>query len=135
VVSPLAPERYRVQLTITRETHDKLRRVQDLLRHSVPNGDAVEIFDRALTVLLEQLTMKKLAATDKPRTARSSTGGSRHIPAAVKRSVWARDAGRCAFIGTTGRCRETGFLEFHHLTPFAAGGHAVVENVELRCRA
>jgi len=33
VVAPLAPERYKVQFTVTRETYDKLRRVQDLLRH------------------------------------------------------------------------------------------------------
>jgi hypothetical protein len=31
-VTPLAPERYKVQVTFTRETHDKLRRVQDLAR-------------------------------------------------------------------------------------------------------
>jgi hypothetical protein len=31
LVTPLAPERYKVQFTIGRETHDKLRRVQDLL--------------------------------------------------------------------------------------------------------
>src|SRR5687768_9563053 len=32
VVAPLAPERYRVQFTVSKETHDKLRQVQDLLR-------------------------------------------------------------------------------------------------------
>lgn len=37
VVVPLAPERYKVQMTVSRQTHDKLRRAQDLLRHSVPN--------------------------------------------------------------------------------------------------
>src|SRR5688572_31680185 len=31
VIAPLTPERYRVQFTVSRETHDKLRRVQDLL--------------------------------------------------------------------------------------------------------
>ncbi len=34
-----------------------------------------------------------------------------------------------------GRCTETGFLEFHHVVPYAAGGPAVVENIELRCAA
>ena len=46
VVTPLAPERYRVQFTVSRETHDKLRRAQDLLRHSIPNGDPAAILDR-----------------------------------------------------------------------------------------
>ena len=53
----------------------------------------------------------------------------------MKRAVWKRDGGRCAFGGAHSRCRERGFLEFHHVLPYAAGGQAVVENVELRCRA
>jgi 5-methylcytosine-specific restriction endonuclease McrA len=53
----------------------------------------------------------------------------------VKRDVWARDAGQCAFVGTNGRCAERGFLEFHHAVPFAAGGSATTDNIQLRCRA
>jgi 5-methylcytosine-specific restriction endonuclease McrA len=59
---------------------------------------------------------------------------SRHIAAAVKRIVWQRDAGRCAFKGHLGRCTETGFLEYHHVVPFADGGESSAENLELRCR-
>jgi len=135
VVAPLAPERYKVQLTISQETHDKLRRVQDLLRHSIPDGDPAAIFDRALTLLLEDLECKKLAQTDRPRPARESMSGSRHVPAAVRREVWKRDGGQCAFLGTTGRCAERGFLEFHHVVPFAEGGETTSANLQLRCRA
>jgi len=39
------------------------------------------------------------------------------------------------FTGTRGRCTERGFLEFHHVVPFADGGSATVENIQLRCRA
>ena len=53
----------------------------------------------------------------------------------MKREVWRRDDGRCAFVGTRGRCTERGFLEFHHVIPFAAGGVADAINIELRCRA
>jgi hypothetical protein len=49
--------------------------------------------------------------------------------------VWARDEGRCAFIGADGRCRETGRLELHHLVPFARGGPASAKNLQLRCQA
>ena len=135
IVTPLAPERYKVQFTLSRETYDKLRRAQDLLRHSIPNGEPAAIFDRALTLLLADLERVKLASTARPRTARRSASGSRHVPAAVKREVWKRDGGQCAFVGTQGRCTECGFLEFHHVEPHAVGGQAVVQNVELRCRA
>ncbi len=134
-VTALAPERYKVQFTVSRETHDRLRRVQDLLRHSIPNGDPAAIFDRALTVLLLDLERAKLAAAAQPKSARQPASGSRHVPAAVRRDVWKRDDGRCAFVGAHGRCTERGFLEFHHRVPYAAGGTTVVENIELRCRA
>jgi hypothetical protein len=133
MVVPLAPERYKVQVTISRAAYDKLRRAQDLLRHAIPNGDPAVIFERALTLLVEDLEGKKLAAAKHPRAAAAQTPGSRHVPAAVKREVWVRDAGRCAFVGSAGRCSETGFLEYHHLIPFADGGATVAHNLELRC--
>jgi 5-methylcytosine-specific restriction endonuclease McrA len=140
LVASLAAETYLVRITISRETHRKLERARDLLRHTVPNGDPAAILDRALTVLVEQLERTKLAATSRPRREyrkgdAPKPPGGRHIPAAVKRSVWARDEGRCAFVGTQGRCAETGLLEFHHVTPFAAGGATDVDNLQLRCRA
>jgi hypothetical protein len=139
-VTPLTPERYKIQFTVSRQTHDKLRRAQDLLRHAVPNGDPAMIFDRALTLLLTQLERSKTGATIRPRTAGPGTSpranvASRHVLAATQRVVWQRDGGRCAFVGQQGRCPATTFLEYHHIVPFAAGGETSVENLELRCRA
>jgi hypothetical protein len=122
-------------LTIGNETLQKLRLAKDMLRHAIPSGDDAAILDRALTVLLEDVARKKFAATAHPRPARDVGAGSRHIPAEVKRAVWLRDLGRCAFVGTNGRrCTEHGFLEFHHAKPYAAGGEATVSNIHLRCR-
>ena len=135
VVTPLAPERYKIQLTISQHTHDKLRRAQDLLRHAIPTGDLATIFDRALTLLVGDLERAKAATVEHPRAARSAAAGSRHIPSAVRRAVWRRDQGRCAFVGTHGRCAERAFLEFHHVEPHAGGGPASIENIQLRCRA
>jgi hypothetical protein len=134
IETPLAPERYKLQFTISGETHAKLRRVQTLGRHLIPSSDPAEIFDRALTLLLQDLERRRCAAVTSPRAARE-TGGSRHIPASVKREVWRRDEGRCAYIGRGGRCTERGFLEYHHVQPYAAGGAATTANIELRCRA
>jgi hypothetical protein len=61
---------------------------------------------------------------------------SRHIPARVRRAVWRRDGGRCAFVARNGRrCAERAFLEFHHRDPYAIGGEATLANISLRCRA
>jgi 5-methylcytosine-specific restriction endonuclease McrA len=134
VVEPLAPERYKIQVTVAVETVEKLRRVQDLMRHTLPNGDPAAIIDHALTLLLAHLERTALAATDRPRASRPASARSRHIPAAVRRAVWARDEGQCTFVGPEGRCRERGFLEFHHIEPYARGGRATVQTIALRCR-
>jgi hypothetical protein len=135
-VAPLAPQRYKVQFTASADMYAKLRLAQDLLRHQIPDGDPAAIFDRALTALLHDLVKQKVAATDRPRGSRGTGPGSRHIPAEVRRAVWIRDRGRCAFVSNKGRrCSEQGFLEFHHVAPHAAGGEPTAENIQLRCRA
>jgi len=138
VVRPLASERYEIRFTARAETREKLRLAIDLLRHAVPNGDMAEVIDRALTVLLEDLARKKFAATarPKPKQVVTASSKSRHIPARVKRAVWLRDGGRCAFVGKGDRrCKERGFLEFHHVRPYAVGGAATENNIQIRCRA
>lgn len=135
-VTPLAPERYQITFTASASTREKLRCAQDLLRHAVPSGDTAEVIDRALTVLLDDLERKKLAATDRPRTSPAPAAASRHVPAGVKRAVWVRDGGRCAFVSRGGqRCGERGFIEFHHVEAYARGGPTTIGNVQLRCRA
>jgi hypothetical protein len=201
-VRPLAPSRYHLQVTISAETHAKLRHAQDLLRHVVPDGDPAVILDRALTLLVERLERDRAKKTIRPQTVRRAvrTGGGeastsdggksagereaqrrepervevssagadsehavrcdtppkggevgvargcppgasptavcrRRVPAAVVRAVWQRDEGRCTFVGVEGRCRETAFLELHHVVPVARGGPSTVENLAVRCRA
>jgi hypothetical protein len=134
-IKPLAPDIYKVRFTLSSAGYKNLRRAQDLLRHAIPNGDAGVILERALGLLVEQLEKKKLAAAKRPQPARGSPTRSRHIPATVRREVWRRDQARCAFIGTHGRCTERGFLELHHVIPFADGGVATAGNIQLRCRA
>src|SRR5688572_27373677 len=60
-ITPLAPERFKVQFTVGRETYDKLRHAQDLLRHAIPDGDPGAIFDRALSLLIAGLSKTKFA--------------------------------------------------------------------------
>ena len=103
LVRPLAPERYEIRFTATAETREKLRVAQDLLGHAVPSGDIAEVFDRALTLLVADLSRKKFAATRRPRRSRGQSDTSRNIPAEVRRAVSARDDGAAAL-----RRRPTG---------------------------
>jgi hypothetical protein len=145
IIETTSPERYRVQFTIGKDSHDKLRRVQALLRREIPDGDPAAIFDRALTLLLERVEKTKLGAAAKPRPRPIRPGAdrqlrtpilpSRDVPRHVQRAVWSRDGGQCGFVSKGGhRCSERTFLEFHHILPYALGGLATVENISLRCR-
>jgi hypothetical protein len=143
-LAPLSADRYLLRLTITAETHTKLRYAQNLARHSVPSGDLATILDRALTLFVRDLERVKFARTDRPRPRRrngdvrttlGSDATGRRIPADIRREVWHRDGGRCTFSGPAGRCQATSFLEFHHILPFVAAGPATTGNITLRCRA
>ena len=151
VIAATAPERYRVQFTLGKESHDRLRRLQTLLRREIPDGDAGAIVERALALLLEKVEKSKFAATSRPLSPRAIRRGtdptrlpdeartpvvlSRDLPNAVQRGSWRRDDGRCAFVSKDGvRCKERAFLEFHHIVPYARGGRATIDNISLRCR-
>jgi hypothetical protein len=134
-VTPLSPDRYKLQLTIGGDTLEKLRLAKDMLSHAIPSGDDAAVLDRALTALLVELAKKKFADTRRPRRSRARDPRARDASATVKRAVWVRDLGRCAYIGPSGhRCNERRFVEFHHVDPYALGGEATVEKIELRCR-
>ena len=138
IVAPLSPRRYMLRITIDEETQRKLERARALLRHQIPDGDPAVIIDRALTLLVADAERTKFAATKRTATNRQApptSRRSRRIPNAIRRAVWLRDQGRCAFATPNGRCDETAFIEFHHVVPFAIGGASTVENLELRCRA
>jgi hypothetical protein len=133
-VTPLSPDRYKFQLTISGDTLEKLRLAKDMLSHAVPAGDDAAVLDRALTALLVELTKKKFADT-RPRKSRGCANDS-DISAAVKRVVWVRDRGRCTYVGHSGhRCEERRFIQFHHLDARARGGKATADRITLRCRA
>jgi len=133
--TPLSGDRYLLRVTLSADAHAKLQRARDLMRHSLPHGDPAAIVERALTLLVDDLERRRMARVDRPREAKAVDASSRHVPAAVRRQVWTRDGGRCAFVGRQGRCAETSRLEFHHVQAFALGGATTTANLELRCRA
>ena len=116
-------------------TYDEFVRARSLARHRVPDGDTATVFKLAMTALIADIERKKAGVVARPRTGRRTAEGSRHIPARIRRAVWARDGARCAFRGAMGRCTERDFLEFHHVKAFAEGGPSTIGNLELRCRA
>lgn len=134
-LTPLGDGRYALRITLAAEDHETLRRLQDLLRHKFPAGDPAHIVSHALSHLLTEVERRRLAAVGRPKAASARLPRGRYVPAAVKRAVYARDGDQCAFVGSTGRCQERGFLELHHVVPYSEAGPTTVENLQLRCRA
>jgi 5-methylcytosine-specific restriction endonuclease McrA len=134
-VTPLAAERFALQVTLDQETHDLLRQAQALLGHAVPSGNVGEVLKRSLQALVRMLEKRKFAATERPR-ARRSHAKARYTPAEIRREVHERDGGQCTFVGDRGhRCEATRALEFDHVVPVAKAGRTCAANLRLRCRA
>jgi hypothetical protein len=83
-IRALSPARYSLHVTLSADTHHKLRQAQALLRHVVPTGDPAEVIDRALTLLVAHLERQKHAALRStrprkqvvPRVGASPEGGA-----------------------------------------------------------
>lgn len=137
-VVPLAPQRYKVQFTASAELHDKLERLKALMRSKVPDGDLAAIIEAAVSEKLERLEAGRFGATRAPRSQLSTSNlspGSRHISAAVKRAVSARDGRQCTYRDAQGRrCPARERLEYHHRHPFGFGGGRGPENIVLVCK-
>jgi 5-methylcytosine-specific restriction endonuclease McrA len=68
------------------------------------------------------------------RVLATDEGTTRRIPAATTDAVFARDKGRCTFIGSNGeRCASTYHLQIDHVIPFARGGTNAPGNLRLLC--
>jgi 5-methylcytosine-specific restriction endonuclease McrA len=141
--TPSSSGRYLMCATVSRETHDRFRRLQALLSHAVPSGDVDEVLGRAFDAAIQAFERRRFAKREqraddsnvRPRRDRLCKS-ARHIPADIRRAVHERDGARCTFVSATGRrCEETRFLQFDHILPLARGGTSTAENLRLRCRA
>ncbi len=89
-----------------------------------PSSQPISALD---TTALPILTEPPPHRRDAPRAA---------IPAAVKRAVWQRDAGRCSWpLDGGGCCGSTHRLELDHIVPWAKWGGETEADLRLVCAA
>jgi 5-methylcytosine-specific restriction endonuclease McrA len=142
-VRPVAPGRYELVAIIDQETHDRLEASRELLGHAVPSRALIEVLERAIALQHAHLRKRRCGAADRPRTGAHGSeapprhsANPRHVPDAVRRAVWERDGGHCAFTSVDGhRCEERSRIELDHVVPVARGGSSTLENLRLLCRA
>lgn len=130
--APLSPTMYELQLTIAADTHAKLRRAQDMMRHRQPDGDLAVVIDRAVDALLVQLERQCLAKAERPRAGKATKGVSR----ATRRAVFERDGQQCTYRSEAGdRCPAIAFLELDHQAAQGFGGGHDLANLRVLCHA
>lgn len=151
-VIPISLNRVRIGFDAALAILQLIERAKSVLSHKYPDGKIEDIVREALELLLERRDperkfARKSAALKldaepikeaeplEPRFLRAWKAG-RYIPANVKRIVWQRDDGRCAFRFEEGNiCGSKEGLEFDHVRPFAKGGRSESpRNIRLLCR-
>jgi 5-methylcytosine-specific restriction endonuclease McrA len=157
VFEPLSVDRFAVHFTASATLKTKIETAQALAAHRLPSGGLAALVELAFDALIDRLhkqrfaldaptrkecsrpALRKMSRPTEPRQARAPTESaprSRHIPATVRREVFARDGAQCTFIAADGRrCSARALLELDHAEPWALGGPSTPANLRLRCRA
>ncbi len=145
-LEPVSADTYSLRATVDSAFKKDLDQLKALLAHKFPDGDLGAVLRVAVQCALEKHGKRKgavepsrtrknpqpkeRAADEKPRPAPREP-----IPAAVRREVWKRDGGQCAWRSEDGhRCGSTWKLELDHIVPAALGGPSTVDNLRLCCR-
>jgi len=96
-VDPLTADLRRLHVTVSRRFLEKLEAAKDALSHARPGADAEAILEAGLDLILAGQARRR-AQVKRPRQATAppaATSDAGHVPAEVRRAVWARDQGRC----------------------------------------
>jgi HNH endonuclease len=141
-IRPVAEDTYSIHVKVDTAFKRELDELKKLLSHKVPNGDVAAVLREAIQCAIQKYGKRKGAVeparkpkSPRPRAPKSGPAARDTIPAEVKRRVWERDQGCCAWVGPDGRrCGSTFMLEFDHIEPVALGGLSTFENVRLACR-
>jgi hypothetical protein len=142
MLMPVAADTYSLRVTLDASLKADLDELTALLSHKVPNGDLAAVLREAVRCALEKHGKRKGARApartrppEEPDAASSNTGMRPYIPAHLRRAVWKRDGGRCAWCTSDGRrCDSRWKLEIDHIVPVARGGTTTLSNLRLLCR-
>jgi 5-methylcytosine-specific restriction endonuclease McrA len=131
-----------LRVTIDRACKEDLDTLTSLLAHKIPDGDLAAVLHEAIRCAVENHGKRRGAVAPAKKVSRKTPDAARRvepattIPAAVRREVWARDGGCCAYVAPDGRrCNSRWKLELDHIHPAALGGTPTADNLRLACRA
>ena len=102
-----------------------------------PSAGFEQVFEAVLQEFVDKHSPQKRQERREKRGSKKKAPApkhDRHIPAAVRDEVFARDGGKCTYLGSNGKqCGSTLGLHIDHVTPFAKGGSNEASNLRLLC--
>jgi len=120
-------------MTVSKGFIEKLEKARKGQGHAQPGASAEKVLEAALDLLLAQQA-KRRAEVKQPQKNPRPSKNPNHVPAAMRRAVWARDDGKCTWpLDSGGICGSTLRLEIDHVVPRGRGGPSTVENCRLAC--
>jgi 5-methylcytosine-specific restriction endonuclease McrA len=133
---PISADQYVLRVTIGQELADDLKKVKALLSHSFPDRNLEAVLHACVRHMIAHCE-KRRRGSDKPAPRKvSRPPKGRGVATDVKREVWTRDGGTCAYVAPDGkRCGSDQQVELHHLHPYARNGPPTVANLQIRCKA
>jgi 5-methylcytosine-specific restriction endonuclease McrA len=138
-IRPTSADTYSLRVTIDAACKAELDQLVELLSHKT-GGELAEVLREAIRCGIAQHGKRKGAVAPERKRATSARSeparaDPRFIPVEVRRAVWKRDGGCCAFVSPEGkRCGSRFRLEFGHVQPVALGGKPTIDNIRLECR-
>jgi 5-methylcytosine-specific restriction endonuclease McrA len=146
-VRPVAAGTWSLRVTVDAAFKQELDQLTELLSHKVRGGDLAAVLREAVHCAIEKHGKRKGAVAPSRKRARKASaspppvapqaGQPREpVTAEVRRHVWRRDEGRCAWVSPDGhRCGSRWRVEVDHIEAAALGGPSTPENLRLACGA
>lgn len=132
---PVSGSEWRFRALLSQETKEKLLTARELAASTV-GVDWDDVLREMAQAYIEKVEKRLAKKTDRPRKTKQAPTDEGTISADVRRVVWERDEGRCAWLGPDGhRCGERRYLHYDHIIPRAQGGPSTADNIRLLCSA
>jgi HNH endonuclease len=140
---PISADRWSLRVTLDAQAKTDLETLASLLNHA-KGRDLAAVLHEAIRCGIERHGRRKGAvspartrsAPELPASEAPPPGIRETIPAHVRREVWLRDGGRCAWTSADGhRCGSRWKLELDHVLPVARGGASTADNLRIVCKS
>src|SRR5574341_131437 len=125
-----------LRVTIDADCKEDLETLAMMLSHKFPRKDLAAVLHEAIRCGIEKHG-KRQGAVKPARTVKAiPPQDPTFVSAEVRRQVWERDGGHCAWVGSDGkRCNSRWQVQVDHIDAAARGGPATRDNLRLACRA